>query len=76
MFILKHQNSDSLSYYGMYNQIWKWIIFIFFFIYCFIAINRGDIKDTEMDFIMDNIVDSLFSVFVTLGKTKQPVLSL
>ncbi|GLV32991.1 SLY-1 homologous [Carabus blaptoides fortunei] len=31
------------------------------------AINRGDIKDTEMDTIMDSIVDSLFSVFVTLG---------
>ncbi|XP_018326803.1 protein sly1 homolog [Agrilus planipennis] len=46
LFILKHQNSDSLSYY---------------------AINRGDIKDTEMDEIMNNIVDSLFSVFVTMG---------
>ncbi|KRT80283.1 hypothetical protein AMK59_7355, partial [Oryctes borbonicus] len=46
MFILKHQNSDSLSYY---------------------AINRGDMKDTEMELIMDTIVDSLFSVFVTLG---------
>lgn len=47
MFVVKHQNSDSLSYY---------------------AINKGDIKDTEIDMIMDNIVDSLFSVFVTLGK--------
>lgn len=34
-----------------------------------VAINRGDIKDTEMDTIMDSIVDSLFSVFVTLGNT-------
>ncbi|XP_014671139.1 PREDICTED: sec1 family domain-containing protein 1-like [Priapulus caudatus] len=31
------------------------------------AINRGDVKDTEMEQIMDMIVDSLFSVFVTLG---------
>ncbi|CAH1408314.1 unnamed protein product [Nezara viridula] len=31
------------------------------------AINRGDIKDTEMDSIMDSVVDSLFSVFATLG---------
>ena len=31
------------------------------------AINRGDVKDTEMEAIMDIIVDSLFSVFVTLG---------
>jgi len=31
------------------------------------AINRGDVKDTEMDSIMDGIVDSIFSVFVTLG---------
>lgn len=33
----------------------------------FSAINRGEIKDTEMEGIMDAIVDSLFSVFVTLG---------
>ncbi|XP_066145777.1 protein sly1 homolog isoform X2 [Euwallacea fornicatus] len=46
MFVLKHQNSDVLSYY---------------------AINKGDIKDTEMEDIMNNIVDSLFSVFVTAG---------
>lgn len=46
MFVLKHQNSDNISYY---------------------SINKGDIKDTEMDAIMDTIVDSLFSVFVTLG---------
>ncbi|XP_049789905.1 protein sly1 homolog isoform X2 [Schistocerca nitens] len=46
MFILKHQNSDSVSYY---------------------AINRGEIKDTEMESIMDSVVDSLFSVFATLG---------
>lgn len=32
-----------------------------------LAINRGEIKDTEMENIMDSIVDSLFSVFVTLG---------
>ncbi|ESP00794.1 hypothetical protein LOTGIDRAFT_200665 [Lottia gigantea] len=31
------------------------------------ALNRGDVKDTEMEVIMDVIVDSLFSVFVTLG---------
>nr|XP_022906096.1 protein sly1 homolog [Onthophagus taurus] len=46
MFILKHQNSDDLSYY---------------------AINRGEIKDTEMDLIMNSMVDSLFSFFVTMG---------
>lgn len=31
------------------------------------AINRGDVKDTEIESIMDNIVDCLFSVFATLG---------
>lgn len=31
------------------------------------AINKGDVKDTEMEWIMDSIVDSLFSVFVTLS---------
>ncbi|XP_011313950.1 protein sly1 homolog [Fopius arisanus] len=46
LFILRHQNSDAISYH---------------------AINRGEIKDTEMESIMDTIVDSLFSIFVTLG---------
>ncbi|XP_072031027.1 sec1 family domain-containing protein 1-like [Amphiura filiformis] len=31
------------------------------------AINRGDVKDTEMESMMDTIVSSLFSVCVTLG---------
>jgi hypothetical protein len=31
------------------------------------SINKGDVKDTEIEAIMDCIVDSLFSVFVTLG---------
>ncbi|KAI4902197.1 hypothetical protein NFI96_029564 [Prochilodus magdalenae] len=31
------------------------------------AINKPDIMDTEMEAIMDNIVDSLFCYFVTLG---------
>ncbi|XP_017775611.1 PREDICTED: protein sly1 homolog [Nicrophorus vespilloides] len=46
MFVLRHQNSDHLSYY---------------------SINKGDSKDSEMEEIMDIMVDSLFSVFVTLG---------
>lgn len=46
LFVMKHQQSDSLSYY---------------------SINKGDTKDTEMEAIMDSIVESLFSVFVTLG---------
>nr|XP_053650238.1 sec1 family domain-containing protein 1-like [Cherax quadricarinatus] len=47
MFTLKHQKSDTLSYY---------------------AINRGDVKDSDIDLLMDSIVDSLFSVFVNLGQ--------
>lgn len=46
MFILKHQNSDLMSYY---------------------AINRANTNDLEMEGMMDSIVDSLFSVCVTLG---------
>lgn len=46
LFILKHQNSDDLSYY---------------------SINRANTRDEEMERIMDSIVDSLFSLFVTLG---------
>ncbi|XP_034171598.1 sec1 family domain containing Slh [Osmia lignaria lignaria] len=46
LFILRHQNSDVISYH---------------------AINRGEVKDTEMESVMDIIVDCLFSVFVTLG---------
>ena len=29
--------------------------------------NKGDITDTEMNNILDGIVDSLFSLFATLG---------
>lgn len=47
-------------------------IFVYLFLVIlfllFSAINKGDTKDTEMELIMDNIVESLFSVFVTLGK--------
>ena len=32
------------------------------------AINKGDVKDTEIEAIIDCIVNSLFSVFVTLGE--------
>lgn len=46
MFVLKHQNSDLLSYY---------------------AINRANTSDAEMEEIMESIVDSLFSLFVTVG---------
>ena len=40
-------------------------------IFCdaFLAINKGDVRDTEIESIMDCIVDSLFSVFVTLGES-------
>lgn len=40
---------------------------MFSFIFKITAINRGEIKDSEMESIMDSIVDSLFSVFATLG---------
>lgn len=46
MFVLKHQKSDSLSYY---------------------TINRANTSDTEMEEMMESIVDSLFSIFVTIG---------
>jgi hypothetical protein len=31
--------------------------------------NKGEITDTEMNNILDGIVDSLFSLFATLGKS-------
>lgn len=46
LFLLKHDNSDSLSYY---------------------ALNRANTIDTEMEDIMDDIANSLFSLFVTIG---------
>ncbi|KAF5275550.1 hypothetical protein FQR65_LT04153 [Abscondita terminalis] len=46
MFVLKHQNSDFLSYY---------------------TLNKVDMKDTEIEELVQSIVDSLFSVFVTMG---------
>lgn len=64
MFVLRHQNSDALSYYGN-NQLTFYSFKLSWFL---LAINKGDIKDTEMEEIMNSIVDSLFSVFVTAGK--------
>lgn len=46
LFMLKHQNSENISYY---------------------AINRANTDDSEMEALMDSMVDSLFAVFVTLG---------
>ena len=40
----------------------------FSFTFVVLAINRPDITDTEMETVMDTIVDSLFCFFVTLGK--------
>ena len=34
----------------------------------FVEINRSDVKDTEMDFTINTIVEGLFSYFVTLGR--------
>ena len=34
----------------------------------FVALNRPDARDTDIEAVRDTIVDSLFSVFVTLGK--------
>lgn len=46
---------------------------MYLFLY-FSAINKGDTKDTEMEPIMDEIVESLFSVFVTLGRYFYPLI--
>lgn len=65
LFVLKNQNSDSISYYCKYMTS---SIFQKFYLFFITAINKGDIKDAEMNAIMDTIVESLFSVFVTMGK--------
>lgn len=41
----------------------------------FSAINRADIQDTDMEAIMDTIVDSLFCFFVTLGQSSSVFVS-
>lgn len=40
------------------------------------AINRADIQDTDMEAIMDTVVDSLFCFFVTLGEFELQLYSL
>ena len=37
-------------------------------LFLFIALNRPDAKDTDIEMLRDVIVDSLFSVLVSLGK--------
>lgn len=53
------------EYYQCYQRHKFWYIFSPFVT---LAINRPDITDTEMETVMDTIVDSLFCFFVTLGK--------
>lgn len=38
-----------------------------FKLYFVLGLNRNDVKDTEIESMMNLIVDGLFSVFVTLG---------
>lgn len=33
----------------------------------FLALNKGDVKDNEMEEVVNTITDGLFSVFVALG---------
>ena len=90
MICLRHQNSQSISYYGTANfcRFWLQLSYILFYVkiidVCFkksmktdfylAEINRGDVKDTEIEATMDSIVDSLFSVFVTLGKPRHELI--
>lgn len=50
----------------MWHQLLSFTLFLTLF-HTVSAINRPDITDTEMETIMDTIVDSLFCFFVTLG---------
>ena len=36
------------------------------------AMNKGGITDSEMENILDKLVDSLFSLFATLGMLMRP----
>lgn len=68
MFVLKHQNSDALSYYGEECVcVFGYCLLLTNDLYRIVAINRANTEDVEMENIMDSIVDSLFAVFVTLG---------
>ncbi len=63
LFCLRQAGRDSISYYGKFfvkrNKKKNFKI---------LALNRPQMLDVDMDQIIGTIVDSLFSVCVTLGK--------
>ena len=85
LFITKHQDTRELSYYGKPNFLFpsilpvspiSFILFssssslLYYHVLLFsLALNRPDVQDTAIDNICNTIVSSLFSVFVTAGKT-------
>lgn len=63
LFCLRQIDRDTISYYGKLKIIYKDEYPIF----TFLALNRPQMRDADMDEIIDTIVDCLFSVCVTLG---------
>ena len=58
----------SVAWLGSNQQSLPLYSIIFLIISCyFLALNRTDAKDTDIEMLRDIIVDSLFSVLVSLG---------
>ena len=70
LFITRHQDKKEISYYGERDRERGGGTIIT--LSPSIALNRPDVKDSDMTYIKDVIVDSLFSVFVTAGETQLP----
>ena len=72
MFCLRHQTSDLISYHGTKRAFFVWYLLVILSKYVLLssAMNRADVKDTEIANMMDTIVDSLFSLCVTLGSSR------
>lgn len=61
LFCLQNKNKDLVSYYGKsLVLIKKKLIFL-------LALNKGDVTESEMNEMINIIADGLFAVFVTMG---------
>ena len=70
---------SSISLYSICTHVCSHFCFdsvVYYFSLYFSALNRLDVKDTDINNITDIIVDSLFSVFVTAGTCVCTVFSL
>ncbi len=66
---MKHHHKEAISYYCNIKFLNNDAKYQFAKCFHYLALNKGDVKDNEMEEVINTITDGLFSVFVALGMT-------